>query len=254
MTRASPLLARAALCALALLAGVGASTPALAQNGDICAVPGELTSDDSPLPLASAALQRDNRLRVLVVGTASALGAGASAPEAAYPARLEAELRRRLPRAEVKVAARGGRGLQAEQMLELIDAEVATNPVDLVIWQSGTVDAVSNVDPDQFANALSTGILRLRVRGADTMLMDMQFSRFVRANVDYAPYLRAFRRVATQEDVIVFRRFDLMRHWAESEQIDLERARRSERERIVDQVHGCMARLLADMIQRGLRQ
>jgi len=248
----------ALLCGLAFGGAVsgfgGLPEIARAQGSDICAAPAELTTDDSRLPFAAAAIRRDPaRLRVLVVGTSSTLGAGASAPEATYPVRLEEELRRKLPRVEVKVSTRGGRGVTGVQMLDLIAAELATNPADLVVWQSGTVDAVSNVDPDSFTRTLETGIQQIRGRGADVVLMDMQFSRFVRANIDYAPFLRAFHRVAAQEDVILFRRFAIMRHWAESEQIDLEKARRSERERVVDQVHACIARLLGGMIVRGLR-
>ena len=56
------------------------------------------------------------------------------------------------------------------------------------------------------------------------MLIDPQFSRFLRANANVDAYLDALRLVAAAHQVPLLRRWDLMRYWAETEQVDVERA------------------------------
>ena len=46
----------------------------------------------------------------------------------------------------------------------------------LVVWQTGTVDAMQSVDPDQFSAALDQGINIARSAGADVVLVNAQYS------------------------------------------------------------------------------
>ena len=55
-------------------------------------------------------------------------------------------------------------------------------------------------------------------------MMDQQFSRFLRANANVDAYRDALRLAAAAHGVPVLRRWDLMRHWADNDQVDLERA------------------------------
>ena len=64
----------------------------------------------------------------------------------------------------------------------------------LVVWETGTVDAVRGADLDAFRETLETGLVDLRP-ATDVVLMDTQFSRRTNAMIDFAPYERAMRLI-----------------------------------------------------------
>lgn len=240
----------AALLALALAL---AAAPAAAEGG--CTVPPELTAAGDSFPHAARAVAEKRRLAVLVVGTASTAGGGTSAPDRAYPARLAEALERHLPGVTVEVAAEGGRGLAASALLGVLERSLADRRPDLVIWQTGTVDAVRGVDPDLFAASLVAGLVKVTEARADLVLMDMQFSRFGRAAMNYGPYREAMQAVAqAAPNGTLFRRYDLMRYWAETGQLDLERTPRAAWAREIDRLHACLGAALAATIAAGLER
>ena len=118
----------------------------------------------------------------------------------------------------------------------------------MVIWQTGTVEAVRNIASGQFYQTLSDGATAVNEAGADLVLVDPQFSRFLHANANLDPYNQALQQIAAQPDVILFRRFDLMRHWATEGQIDLERTQRGQRLKAVEALHACLGEALARMV------
>jgi acyl-CoA thioesterase-1 len=59
----------------------------------------------------------DRPLTIVALGSSATAGSGASADDKSYPAVLEAELKRRLPNAEVKVINKGIGGQSAYDML-----------------------------------------------------------------------------------------------------------------------------------------
>jgi len=80
---------RAPTTALALilsLAGASAGDP------QYCAIPGYLLFGSSDLTRVTAAVTKESRLNIAVVGTGSSILAGPEGPRSAYPARLEAAL------------------------------------------------------------------------------------------------------------------------------------------------------------------
>ncbi|WP_439579719.1 hypothetical protein, partial [Elioraea sp.] len=227
--------------------------PAMA-TAERCTAPPELTAAGDTFPQAARAANRNRRLAVLVIGSGSTAGGGTSGPESAYPARLREDLGVLLPGVAIDVAARGGRGLTARDLLTLLDGTLPEVEPDLVIWQTGTVDAVRGLDPDLFASTLVAGFVKVSEAKADLVLMDMQFSRFGRAAVNYGPYREAMQAVAVAApNGMLFRRYDLMRHWAETGQVDVERAPRVAWPRETDRLHACLGRALAETIVAGMR-
>ena len=99
--------------------------------------------------------------------------------------------------------------------------------------------------------ALQEGIDRARDAGADVMLIDPQFSRFLRANADLDPYETALQQVSVMPGVVLFRRFDVMRSWAEDGEIDLERASRTDRARMMALLNACLGETLARFVLNG---
>jgi len=206
-----------------------------------------------PLPATAAAVTAGS-LSVLIVGSASVAGPGGSGTESAYPTQFEVLLAGLFPAARVEVVAQGSRGLLAADHLALIRTALAGRPRALVLWQAGTVEAVRGTDVGDFTTALQEGADRVREAGGDLVLLDPQWSRFLRANADVEAYRDALRAVAAGTGAGLFSRYDLMNAWAEAGTVDVERAPRDLRVVEVDKLNRCIARGLADMVVQGVAE
>lgn len=244
------------LAALAMpLPAVAQPVPPAAAGGPTapCAAPAELTEAGAPLPATSRAL-RDRRLRVVVVGSASVLGAGTSGPAAGWPGRLQLWLAARYPNLMLEVTVRGGRGLTATDTAAMIADELARAPAHLVLWQTATVEAVRGLEVDAMVETLNEGLERIQAAGADAVLVEPQFSRFLRANANIEPYRDALRLVAAGHGIALFRRYDLMHYWTETERIDLERAPREARIATADRLNDCLAQAIGELLAQGVAE
>ncbi|HEY0203534.1 MAG TPA: hypothetical protein VGC15_05240 [Acetobacteraceae bacterium] len=173
--------------------------------------------------------------------------------ERAFPLQMAKQLDTLIPGLNVNVTVRGGRGMLASEMLELLRKEVAVKHYDLVIWQTGTVEAVRNLPPGEFGQTLSEGAQAVLDAGADLVLVDPQYSRFLQTNSNLEPYFQALQQVSAMPGVILFHRFDLMRGWANDGGLDLERTARSDREKAVVAMHACLGRHLARLVASSIR-
>lgn len=238
---------RFALLLLAMLLPTG---PARATA---CDVPAEVASAARPLPATARAMQAGT-LRILILGSGSITGPGASGPDAAWPARLQGLLAARQPGLQVEVALRGGRGISVHDHLALLRDGLNAETPSLVLWQAGTVEAVRGLDPDDMGETMLQGLERIRRRGADIILVDQQYSRFLRANTNIEPYRDKLRLVAAAAGALLFRRYDLMQHWVDTGALDLERTARADRGAATDRLNDCVARALAEMIVQGIAE
>jgi hypothetical protein len=212
-----------------------------------CAAPADITANDTTLPHVAAALAPGKTLDILAVGSATMLGPGGGA-EGSFPYRMAQFLRAAVPGATIRMDVHSGRGLTAADMLATITSQLKTHRFQLVLWQTATVEAVRNLPPEEFFQTLSDGIDRAHEVSADLIMIDPQFSRFLHANANLDPYEQTMAQVAGQPDVMLFRRFDLMRHWVDAGQIDLERVNRGDRQKTADLLHECLGRALAQLI------
>lgn len=240
-------LAAAALLLLALAAPVARAEP------PGCSAPAEYLAAQ-PLPATARAAGR-GELRVLVVGSASVAGPGTTGgASVAWPERLETTLAARLRPISVRLSAQGGRGMTAADHLKLLVEHAPQMRPHLVIWQVGTVEAARALPVEEMTERLQLGIAQLRVAGTDVILMDPQFSRFLRANADVETYRNAMRLAAAASGAQVFSRYGLMRAWAEADRLDLERAPRSKRTALTDELNDCIARALTEFILDGMHE
>lgn len=236
-----PAVLAAALAALLALPAVAGAAPA-------CDVPADILGEARPLPAAARALAGGS-LSILAIGSASAAGAQGGA-EAAWPAQMQAALEQRFPGKRIELSVRGGRGVTAVDHLALLrDGALGAQ---LVVWQAGTVEAARGLDIDDMSEAVVQGIERIHRLGADVVLMDQQFSRFLRANANIDPYREKLRMAAAATGVPLLRRYDLMQGWAEGGGPDVERASRAERAEVVARVNECLGVALARLIARGI--
>jgi acyl-CoA thioesterase-1 len=233
---------------LILCLAAGTAFPAMAQDElarENCAIPDTVLTIDAVLPKVRAALQNGGALTVLVVRTANPLPSRAPLT---YPARLEAELKRRMPGREVRVSVRNLPNEPAAEMVLELKASLATELPALVIWQVGTVDAMRNLDVESFGDALSEGIVLVHEMGADIIVMDMQYSLQTTQLINFQPYVDYIDWVTQNHEVFHFPRYDIMRHWVEDGQVDFSTETAEAKQRSFTFVHTCLGKLLADSI------
>ncbi len=239
----TPVAATLAGLAVALSAPAGT---AVAAEGHKCEIPGYLLSGNNELKHVAEAVKKDRRLTIAVVGTGSSILAGPDGPRSAYPARLEAALQQRLPSVAVKVVTLVRTRMSAEDLAQGMAKLLVDEKPDLVIWQTGTLDAIRRIEPDDFRAALEEGVETLHKGGADVILMNMQYSPRTDIMVALGPYADNMRVVAQQHEIPLFDRHAIMRHWSDTGAFDLYAAGKDNV--LAHRVHDCIGRAIASMI------
>ena len=219
--------------------------PAIAERQS-CEIPGYLLFGSNELKKVGAVVSKDRRLTVAVIGTGSSILAGPEGPRSAYPARLEAALAHRLPGVAVKVVSIVRTRQTAEDLAGGMGKLLIDEKPDLVIWQTGTVDAIRRIDPDAFRDALDHGLDSLHKGGADVVLMNMQYSPRTESMIALGPFVDSMRVVAQQHEVPLFDRLGIMRHWSETGAFDLYAAGKDNV--LAHRVHDCIGRGIAALI------
>ena len=235
---------------LILLAGFLAVAPARAQNAaGSCEVPAYLLTTESPLPKVESAVKKGGPLDVLVVGSRSSTIGNSEA--SAYPGRLQVMLQERLPKVAVNVSVELQIKKTAEEVAAGLVKMVEVKKPTLVIWQTGTYDALRSIDPEDFRAAVGDGVVALQNAGADVVLMNLQYSPRTETMISAPPYLDNMRVVAQQHDVPLFDRFAIMRHWNDSGDFDLFSA--SHGVDLAKRVHDCIGRALTKFVTDAAR-
>jgi acyl-CoA thioesterase I len=269
---------RLALMALALAGtpfGVWAAAPP-------CTAAADLDTDGLSLPHVAAVLKPGATLSMLAIGSgappplpgsaspaaasvAPVMGKAGGKPAPAAPApgpiapaglpwQVAHALEATVHGLHVGVTEVGHRGMTAEGMLGPMRDALAKKQYRLVLWLTGTVDAVNSVPPDDFYEALADGAAAATNAGADLVLVDPQYSRFLEANANLEPYAIALRAVGALPGVALFHRFDIMKDWADDGAIDLERTPKADRPAAAARLHVCLGRELARMLVQGPAQ
>ena len=209
-----------------------------------CEVPPYLLATDSQLPRVAEAVKNSKPLEILVIGSRSTTSPASEA--SSYPARLQALLKERLPSEPVHVAVELQPKKTAEEaasgFVKLMEAKKPT----LVIWQTGTVDAMRSIDPDEFRTAVTEGVAALQNAGADVILMNLQYSPRTETMISVPPYIDNMRVVAQEHDIPLFDRFAIMHQWNDQGQFDLFNP--APGTELAKQVHDCLGRALAQFV------
>jgi hypothetical protein len=234
-----------AVLGLTMLAGLLTAASARAEDtAPVCEVPAYLLASESSLPKVAAAVKNAQKLDILVVGSRSSTIN--TADGTAYPGRLEAVLREKLPGVKVSVNVELQIKKTAEEVAASLSKLAEEKKPTLVIWQTGTVDAMRSIDPDDFRAAVDDGVAALQSAGTDVILMNLQYSPRTETMISAAPYIDNMRVVAQQHDVPLFDRFAVMRHWNEAGDFDLFSA--SHGLDLAKRVHDCLGRALSKFV------
>jgi acyl-CoA thioesterase-1 len=243
--------------ALCLAGGLGAaaimSLPSALGGDSRCDVPVELIRVEVTLPHLRERLRAKDPVKIVAIGGASTTGAAAGSPDLAYPHRLQEILDRWYPDIPITVVNKGVPRQTAQQMLERFPSDVLAEDPILVIWETGTTDAVRGVEIDDFAAALQGGIDQLKARSIDIILIDMQFSRSTVTVIDFERYLSTLHRVGEVNELYVFPRFEMMRYWSEQNVFNFDGVAKDERTSLAASVYECIAGNLAEAIRLALQ-
>jgi hypothetical protein len=241
--------ALAVLCCLPALARSDPASAALASDAR-CPAPVPLTTPARHLDRLAAAIEMGGPVDILAVGSATTSGQDNSGDNA-FPRLTAKSLQEALPGISVQLTVRGGIDMPATEMLALIRAALKEHRFQLVLWQTGTVEAVHGIPSASLRTTLRAGAGLVHEAGADLVLIGPQFSRILSSKADLAPYEQALRDTASLPGVVLFDRLDLTRGWVEDGRVDLERAPKADRQAMLETLHGCVGGALGRFLLTG---
>ena len=236
---------------LRLIVLAGLLTAASARAEDVpenCQVPDYLLASEGALPKVAEAIKSGHSLDILVIGSrSSTINPTPNVSDAtAYPGRLQIALKQKLPSIAVNLSVEIQAKKTAEEVTAGLPKLMESKKPTLVIWQTGTVDAMRSVDPEEFRAAVHEGLVALQDGGADVILMNPQYSPRTETMISASPYLDNMRVVAQQHEVPLFDRFAIMRYWNESGEFDLFST--SHGVELAKRVHDCLGRALSQFV------
>jgi len=217
-----------------------------------CPVPERFYAFEPILTKTTKALSSRRETVIAALGGSSTMGVAAGGLEFAWPARLASALAERFPSKRTKVINLAVARQAAKRAAERLDRDVLPLKPTLVIWETGTMEAVRGTDVDEFRQTLQAGIDKLRAAGVEVVLMNMQFSRATDAVIRFEPYLVAMQELADVNDVPLFHRHGIMRHWAESGALDLRIEDGKKSREIAAKLYDCIGVAMADLMTRGI--
>src|SRR5262245_58278084 len=127
-------------------------------------------------------------------------------------------------------------------MSKVVDGEKR----DLVIWQTGIIDAIRRIDQEEFKLSLDNGLERNQQARADVGSMNVQDRPQTEAMSALRPYSDTSRVVAQQRNGPLFDRLGMMRYWSDHGASDLYAAGKDDV--LAHRVHDCIGRAIAKLI------
>jgi GDSL-like Lipase/Acylhydrolase family len=220
------------------------AAPATQGSIEGCDVPDNLLATDSVLQKVAEVVKAGKPIDILVIGSRSS-----TIPQSegsAYPARMQAALKEALPLVKVNLSVEIQAKTTAEDAAGAFAKLLEEKKPTLVVWQTGTVDAMRSVDPDDFHNAVDAGVVALQNAGADVILMNPQYSPRTETMISLPPYIDNLRAVAQQHDIPLFDRFAIMHQWNDDGEFDLFST--SHGPGLAKRVHDCLGRALSKFV------
>ena len=231
------------IAAAALIVGLGMPYSAHAETATPkCDAPLHLLRLANPLTRFAQKLATRGPITIVAIGSSSTAGAGASSPATNYPNRLAVELKRLFPTHSITVLNRGVNGEEVDDMLKRFDKDMVVAKPDLVLWQLGTNSVIRDqMFTDQGA-AIRDGLNKIRAVGADVVLIDPQFAPKVIVKADAEHMVELIATTAKLENVDLFHRFDVMKHWREDANMAFESFVSPDGLHMNDWSYACMAK------------
>jgi acyl-CoA thioesterase-1 len=237
--------------ALAVLVACAAATAVRAQDVSKCSAPAEAAGLENPPANFRERIAERRPLKIVAIGSSSTAGTGSSSPDKTYPARLEAELKARLPGVPITVLNKGIGGEEAPQMIARFVPDVFEEAPDLVLWQVGSNSVLLNHPTP--GEVIREGVERLKASGTEVILINPQYAPKIIAKSDIGHMVDVITATARDTEVGLFDRFAIMRYWLESERITFEQSLSPDGLHLNDWSYACSAKLLANALLDGIK-
>lgn len=234
---------------------VGLTLPARAQAPTSgCNVSLDQVRLANPLPRFAHKLASEELITIVAIGSSSTAGAGASSAAASYPNRLAVELKKHFPNNSITVINRGVGGEEVGDMLKRFDSAVVASKPDLVLWQFGTNSVIHDNKLSNRDTSIHDGLKKVRAIGADLVLIDPQFAPKVIVKAGVASMIELIATTAKREDVDLFSRFNVMKHWSEVDHMAFETFVSPDGLHMNDWGYACMAKGLGMAIAEAAQR
>lgn len=191
-------------------------TPSRLAPAEICLRANRDLSLGAPLPRVAARFRSGDPVTVVAIGSSSTVGLWVLKRDRTFPGVTRRELARLRPNSRLAVVNSGRIGDTIPGNVARFRRDVFRYRPDLVIWQVGTNDVVWGGRTDGLKAWLVHGVRALKARGADVVLMDLQYAPIVLASSQHARMQAITAQTARQERVGLFSRFSLMRRAREA--------------------------------------
>lgn len=208
----------------------------------------------NPLARVAQKLASGAPITIVAIGSSSTEGAGASTSAATYPSRLQVELGERFRGQAIKVINRGVGGEEITDMLKRFDQAVVAAKPDLVIWQLGTNSVIRDHKVTDHGALIRLGIEKIRATGADIVLIDPQYAPKVIAKAEAGHMVKLIAVTAKQEDIDLYPRFEVMRHWRDDDHLDFRAFVSPDGLHMNDWSYACLAKSLGQAIAEAAQR
>ncbi len=180
------------------------SSPQLKGCTDFKSQPGLLESV-YPLPNIARALATNRKIKILAIGAPTSASHNLNRD---YSSLIENYLETSVKGLDVDIIDRGVSGELAARAAERIKLEVALHEPNLVLWQVGTFDAMSQVPLLDFRHTLKKTIQWLRKHNADLVVVGLHYQRGLRTDDSYQAFRKIIEEITTQEKVLRIGRYE----------------------------------------------
>ncbi|MDO9412591.1 MAG: SGNH/GDSL hydrolase family protein [Pseudolabrys sp.] len=171
----------------------------------------------APLKHVAQKIALGEPVTIVALGSSSTAGAGATSQLNNYPNQLALDLQQRFPGQAFTVLNRGVNGEEVPDMLKRFDSAVMANKPDLLLWQLGTNSLIRDHNLNEPGSNIRVGLDKVRAIGADVVLIDPQYAPKVIEKPLVGKMVEFIASTAKQENVALFRRFEVMKRWVEAD-------------------------------------
>lgn len=196
-----------------------------------------------------AKLRSGQPVTIVAIGTSSTEGIGASSPKAAYPALLQEWLPKAFPGSSVTVINKGRGGQVNQELVARLEQDVLAYKPDLVIWQTGTNDAVARRDMGAFKRSVIHAVNALHNQGIEVILMDGQFYPEVVDSNRYHRYQQALAEIAEWAKVPLVPRYIIMKQLVTELRLPFNHLLADDQIHPNDFTHACIATYIVGLLQ-----
>ena len=235
---------------LSLVAGISVLVTPV-QGAELpkqCGVPAEFVRLEYPLPRLSEKLQLGQPVTIVAIGSSSTAGTGASSAKATYPSRLQADLKAMFPRSTITMINRGVPGDTSAGMIGRFKHDAIEPKPDLIIWQTGTNSALGGGNVERYTADLQRGIRMARKHNIEILLMSPQFAPRFESVSNRMTFIDHLHAIAEREQVPVFHRYEMMKHWIKSGQFTNQTMINPDGLHLTDLSYACLGWQMARMI------